>query len=315
MYDQVLAAQERLRGQAHVTPVVTSRTLNRLTGGEVFLKCENLQRVGAFKFRGAYNAIAQLSAEQRAAGVVAFSSGNHAQAVALVAQLQGIPATIVMPSNAPATKKAATRGYGATVIEYDPATEDREAIARALAEEHGAAVIPPYNHPDIIAGAGTAALELLQEVGVLDALLVPCGGGGLLSGSAVAAKGCDPGCRVVGVEPEVADDAARSFRTGVLRTVHNPPTIADGTRTPSLGTLTFPLVCEYVDDFVTVSEEAIKEAVRFAFYRLKLVVEPSGGLGLAALLCGAFPARGRVGVILSGGNIDGPTMSAILGEE
>ena len=314
MYDQVLAAQERLRGQAHVTPVVTSRTLNRITGGEVFLKCENMQRVGAFKFRGAYNAIAQLSAEQRAAGVVAFSSGNHAQAVALVAHLQGIPATIVMPSNAPATKKAATRGYGATVIEYDPAAEDREAIARALAEEHGAAIIPPYNHPDVIAGAGTAALELLQEVGDLDALLVPCGGGGLLSGSAVAAKGTDPGCRVVGVEPEAADDAARSFRTGVLHTIHNPPTIADGTRTPSLGTLTFPLVREYVDDFVTVSEETIKEAVRFAFYRLKLVVEPSGGLGLAALLGGAFRARGRVGVILSGGNIDGPTMSAILAE-
>lgn len=314
MYDQVLAAQERLRGQAHVTPVVTSRTLNRITGGEVFLKCENMQRVGAFKFRGAYNAIAQLSAEQRAAGVVAFSSGNHAQAVALVAQLQGIPATIVMPSNAPATKKAATRGYGATVIEYDPAAEDREAIARALAEEHGAAIIPPYNHPDVIAGAGTAALELLQEVGTLDALLVPCGGGGLLSGSAVAAKGTDPGCRVVGVEPEAADDAARSFRTGVLHTIHNPPTIADGTRTPSLGTLTFPLVREYVDEFATVSEDAIKEAVRFAFYRLKLVVEPSGGLGLAALLGGAFRARGRVGVILSGGNIDGPTMAAILAE-
>ncbi len=313
-YADVLAAQERLRGVARETPVVTSRTLDERTGAQIFLKCENLQRIGAFKFRGAWNAISQVPAERRRAGVVAFSSGNHGQAVARVAQMFGIPATIVMPDNAPATKKAATRGYGATVIEYAPAEQSREAIARGLVEEQGATLIPPFDHPHVIAGAGTAALELVQQVGPLDLLLVPCGGGGLLSGSALAAKGAAPGCRVLGVEPLLANDAALSFRTGTLHTIHNPPTIADGTRTPSLGAITFPLVLEHVDDFLEVSEEAIAEAVRFAFYRLKLVVEPSGGLGLAALLDAVLqPAPGaRVGVLLSGGNIDGPTMTAIL---
>lgn len=311
-FAQVLAAQSRVQGQAHRTPVITSRTLNERAGAQVYLKCENLQRGGAFKFRGAWNAISQLSSAERAAGVVAFSSGNHAQAVALVSRELGVKATIVMPTNAPSTKKAATRGYGATVIEYDPVTEDREAIARRLADEQGAVLIPPYNHPHIIAGAGTAALELLQETGGVDALLAPCGGGGLLSGTALAGKGFGIGCQVIGVEPLVANDAALSFRTGTLHTIHNPPTIADGTRTPSLGTLTFPLIRANVDAFAEVTEEAIAEAVRFAFYYLKLVVEPSGALGLAALLSGAYQNPGRIGVILSGGNIDAPTMRAIL---
>ena len=226
----------------------------------------------------------------------------------------GIQATIVMPNNAPSTKKAATLGYGAKVVEYDPATTDREQLALQLAAETGAAVIPPYNHLGVIAGQGTAALELFDELKTLDALLVPCGGGGLLSGCAVASKGKDPHCKVIGVEPTVANDAALSFQSKRLHTIHNPPTIADGTRTPSLGTLTFPLVLENVDEFVTVSEESIKEAVRFAFTYLKLVVEPSGALGLAALLSGAFQATGRVGVILSGGNIDSATMTMILKE-
>ena len=323
----IQSAARRLIGHAHRTPVMTSRTLDRLVGAEIFLKCENFQRGGAFKVRGAYNAISQLTDAEKARGVIAYSSGNHAQAVALVCRELGIKATIVMPADAPATKRAATEGYGATVVEYDPATGDRKQIAEALAAEHGYTIIPPFDHPHVVAGQGTAALELFEEVGRLDVLLVPCGGGRLLSGSAVAAKGLDPACTVIGVEPEAADDAARSFRTGVLHTVHNPPTIADGTRTSSLGAVTFPLVLEHVDAFKTVSEAQIREAVRFLFYRMKLVVEPSGALGVAALLAGALrlvepEVEGcitisqppRVGVILSGGNIDAPTMTAILQE-
>ncbi len=311
-FARVRAAQDRLQGHAHHTPVMTSRTLNARVGAEVFFKCENFQRVGAFKFRGAFNSISRLSDEEKARGVITYSSGNHAQAVALVSRLLGVKAVIVMPDNAPATKRAATEGYGATVIAYDPATGSREAIARELAAQHGYTLIPPFDHEDVIAGQGTAALELFEEVGELDWLLVPCGGGGLLSGSAIAAKSLAPDCRVVGIEPAVADDATRSFRTGRLHTVHNPPTIADGTRTSSLGKLTFPLVLRYVDDMQTVSEEAIMEAVRFLFYRMKMVVEPSGALGLAALLSGAVVPRGRVGVILSGGNIDAATIQRIL---
>ncbi len=314
MFDQILAAQQRLRGQAHVTPIITSHTLNQRLGAEVFLKAENLQRIGAFKFRGAYNAISQLSDREMAAGVLAFSSGNHAQAVAKVCQMFGIKATIVMPNNAPLGKKAATRGYDATIIEYDPHTTDRQALASKLADEGGYSVIPPFDHYDVIAGQGTAALELFDELKTLDTLLVCCGGGGLLSGCAIASKGKDPHCKVIGVEPEVANDATLSFNSKILHTIPNPPTIADGTRTSSLGAITFPLVLKYVDGFVTVSEEAIKEAVRFAFYYLKLVVEPSGALGLAALLSGAIQPSGRVGVILSGGNIDAPTMAMILRE-
>jgi threonine dehydratase len=312
MFPAILAAAERLRGHAHRTPIHRSRTLDALAGAEVLLKCENFQRGGAFKFRGAFNAIRLLSDEQRARGVITYSSGNHAQAIALAGRLLGVETTVVMPDNAPAIKRAATEGYGARVVPYDPATGDRKQIAEDLAAEHGYTIIPPYDDANIIAGQGTAALELIQDAGALDWLLVPCGGGGLLSGSAIAAKGLAPECRVVGIEPEVADDATRSFHTRTLHTIHNPPTIADGTRTPSLGAVTFPLVLEYVDDMRTVSEDAIIEAVRFLFYRTKLVVEPSGALGVAALLSGAVQASGRVGVILSGGNVDGPTMARIL---
>jgi threonine dehydratase len=311
-FEMVRAAARRLEGKAHVTPVMTSRTLDARVGAAVYLKCENFQRIGAFKFRGAYNAIAGLSAEERARGVLTFSSGNHGQAVALVGRLLGVETTVVMPADAPALKKAATEGYGARVVLNDPAQTSREAVARELQAAHGYTVIPPYDHPDVIAGQGTAALELFEAFGPLDMLLAPCGGGGLLSGSAIAAKGLAPECRVVGVEPELADDATRSFRTGTLQTVHNPPTIADGTRTPSLGKITFPLVQRWVDDMRTVTEAAIVEAVGFCFERLKIVVEPSGVLGLAALLSGAVKAEGRVGVILSGGNVDGALMARIL---
>lgn len=312
LFGKVQDAAGRLRGVSHVTPIMTSRTLNECVGAEVFLKCENFQRIGAFKFRGAFNAMSQLSADERRRGVITFSSGNHAQAVALVGRLLGIATRVVMPMDAPVIKREATEAYGAEVLLYDPKTRSREDIARDLQQQHGYAMIPPFDHIDIVSGQGTAALELCGQAGGLDVLLVPCGGGGLLSGCAIAAKGLNAKCRVIGVEPEVADDAARSFYSGSLQTVHNPPTIADGTRTPSLGKLTFPLVRKFVDGMQTVSEEAIKEAVRVLFYRLKLVVEPSGALGLAALLSGALQARGRVGVILSGGNIDGPTMREIL---
>ena len=313
MFERVKTARERLRGHANVTPIMTSRTLNGSVEAEVFLKCENFQRAGAFKFRGAFNAISQLTGEQREGGIITHSSGNHAQAVALVGRLLGIRTTVVMPDNAPRVKRAATEAYGATVIEYDPEKTTREEMANILQAEHGYTMIPPFDHLEVIAGQGTAALELFEEVQGLDMLLVPCGGGGLLSGSAITAKGIEPNCRVIGIEPELADDATRSFHTKTLHTVKNPPTIADGTRTPSLGKLTFPLVLEYVYDMRTVTETAIVEAVKFLFYRMKVVVEPSGALGVAALLSGAVSPSGRVGVILSGGNIDGDLMSKILG--
>jgi threonine dehydratase len=311
-FELVKTAKKRIEGHAHVTPVVTSQTLNRITGAEAFLKCENFQRMGAFKFRGAFNAMSQLTDEQKKRGVITHSSGNHAQAVALVGRLLGIQTTVVMPDNAPAVKRTATEQYGATVIDYNPVENSREKISEKLLNEHGYTLVPPYDHINIVAGQGTAALELFEKVESLDMLLIPCGGGGLLSGTAIAAKGIDPRCRVIGIEPELADDATQSFHTGTLHTVKNPPTIADGTRTPSLGKVTFPLVQEYVDDMKTVSEDAIIEAVKFLFYRMKLVVEPSGALGLAALLCGAVQPKGRIGVILSGGNIDGQTMKQIL---
>ncbi len=311
-FADVQAAALRLKGQAHRTPVMTSTTLNQRVGAEVFLKCENFQRMGAFKFRGAYNAISQLSEAEKRQGVITYSSGNHAQAVALVGKLLGVKTVIVIPHNAPAAKRAATEGYGAELVLYDESQTTREALAKEIAAEHGYVLIPPYDHAWIIAGQGTSALELLEEVPDLDLLLVPCGGGGLLSGCAIATKGMNPSCKVMGVEPETANDATLSFQTRTLHTVHNPPTIADGTRTPSLGKLTFPLVLEYVDNMLTVSEEAIQEAVRFLFYRTKLVVEPSGALGIAALLSRAIQPTGRVGVILSGGNVDGQTMFQIL---
>ncbi len=311
-FQRVQDAARRLRGQANKTPVMSSRTLNEIVGAEVFLKCENYQRVGAFKFRGAFNAMSRLSEDQRKCGIITHSSGNHAQAVALVGRLLGIQTTVVMPNDAPVIKRDATKTYGATIVDYDPADTTRERISEDLKDAQGYTLIPPYDHEDIVAGQGTAALELIEEVGDLDMLAVPCGGGGLLSGCAIAAKGISPGCRVIGIEPELADDATKSFHTKTLHTVKNPPTIADGTRTPSLGKITFPLVLEFVDDMKTVSEDAIIEAVRFLFYRMKLVVEPSGALGVAALLSRSIQPKGRVGIIISGGNIDAATMKTIL---
>ena len=312
MFKLILAAKERLKGHANVTPVMTSRTLDRIVGAEIYFKCENLQRIGAFKFRGAFNSISKLSEAEKARGVITYSSGNHAQAVALVGRMLNIQTTIVMPNNAPETKRAATEDYGAKIVEYDPEDTTRETVAEHLQIKNGFTMIPPYDHLDVISGQGTAALEMFEEIGRLDSLLVPCGGGGLLSGSAIAAKHNDPDCQVIGVEPELADDATRSFHTKRLHRIKNPPTIADGTRTPSLGKITFPLVLEYVDEMKTVSEAAIIEAVQFLFYRMKLVVEPSGALGLAALLSRAVIPKGRVGIIISGGNIDAATMTMIL---
>ncbi|EYF08461.1 threo-3-hydroxy-L-aspartate ammonia-lyase [Chondromyces apiculatus] len=312
-YDDIVSAARQIEGVAHRTPVVTSRTLDARLGATVRLKCENLQRMGAFKFRGAYNALSRLDDVARARGVIAYSSGNHAQAVALAGRLLGLATTIVMPSDAPAVKRRATEGYGARVVIYDPRTERREDVARRIAGDRGPALIPPFDHPHVIAGQGTAAKELFDEVGPLDLLLVPCGGGGLLSGSALAARALSPGCRVIGVEPEAGDDATRSFRTGVLCAVDNPVTIADGARTPSLGKLTFPLVRRHVDDMVTVSDEALLHALRFVWERLKLVVEPTAVLGLAAALQGKIDVAGRrVGVILSGGNVDIVAIAARL---
>lgn len=312
MFEKIQEAADHLRGVANDTPVLTSRYLNDQVGAEVLLKCENFQRIGAFKFRGAYNAMSRLSPEEKARGVITHSSGNHAQAVAIVGRILGIHTTVVMPDDAPTVKREATRDYGATVVGYDPQTTTREAVSEALAREHGYTLIPPFNHPDVIAGQGTAMVAFVEQAGDLDWVLCPCGGGGLLSGTAVAAKALCPGCTVVGIEPELADDATRSFYSGELQVVHNPPTIADGTRTASLGSMTFPLIREYVDAMKTVSERAIVDAVRFFFYRMKLVVEPSGALGLAALLSGAVYPSGRVGVIVSGGNIDAATMQQIL---
>lgn len=310
--EAVRAAAKRLHGVAHRTPVMTSRTLDELTGAQVFLKCENFQRVGAFKFRGAYNALSQLGQEQRERGVLTFSSGNHAQAIALAGRLLGIRTTIIMPSNAPAAKLEATRGYGAEIIVFDPSEQKREDLAVEINAERNMIVIPPYDHHDIVAGQGTAALELFEETGALDVLLVPCGGGGLLSGSAIAAKGVAAGCAVIGVEPEVADDATRSFKTGTLQTTHNAPTIADGLRTPALGKVTFPLVQKYVADMVTVSETEIVDAMRFLWTRMKLVIEPSGAVPLAPVLRAQRPKGKRIGVILSGGNVDMATACSLL---
>ena len=304
-YADVEAAAERLRGVAHRTPVVTSRTFDGRVGASVFFKCENLQRAGAFKFRGAYNALASLSEAERARGVLTFSSGNHAGAVALAGRLLGVAVTVIMPTNAPAIKRAATEGYGGEVVAYDPATEDRQAIGARLAAERGLTLVPPYDHPAVIAGQGTAAKELIEDAGPLDVLVVCLGGGGLLAGSALAARALAPGCRVVGVEPLAGDDGKRSFETGTLHSVRNPATIADGARTPSLGALTFPIIRACVDAVETVPDAALREAMAFAMERMKLVVEPTGVLAMAAVMTGAVRAEGkRVGVILSGGNVD-----------
>lgn len=301
----VQAAAKRLAGIAHRTPVITSRTVNQRTNSQVFFKCENFQRTGSFKFRGAYNALSQLSETQKQKGVLTFSSGNHAQGIALAGQLLNIPTTIVMPDDAPAVKQTATRGYGAEVILYNRQQTNREELAQTIVQKRGLTLIPPYDHPDIIAGQGTTALELIEEVGELNLLLVCCGGGGLLSGCAIASKALLPNCQVIGVEPQLADDATRSFHSKILHTVNNPNTIADGARTPSLGKITFPLVLHYVDDMVTVSEEAILRTMFFLWSRLKIVVEPTGVLAAAALLEGIVTApEVKIGVIISGGNVD-----------
>jgi len=304
-YADVERAAQQIAGVALRTPVATSRTINDRVGAHVFFKCENFQRGGAFKFRGAYNALSRLSADERRRGVVAFSSGNHAQAVALAGRLLEIPRVIVMPADAPAVKRAATLDYGAEVVTYDPQREDREMIGRRLANDRGLTLIPPFDHPHIIAGQGTAARELLEEVGALDLLLVPCGGGGLVSGSALSAHALAPACRVIGVEPAAGDDATRSFRSRTLETVKNPETVADGARTPSLGHLTFPLVLEHVADMTTVDDRMLLRTMFYLWERMKLIVEPTGALGAAALLeTDIANGAARIGVILSGGNVD-----------
>jgi threonine dehydratase len=304
-FSDVESAARQILNVANPTPVANSRTVNRRTGADVFFKCENQQRGGSFKFRGAYNALSRLSRDDRRRGVVTYSSGNHAQAIALAGQVLDIPRVIVMPSDAPAVKKTATEAYGGEIVLYDRDREDREAIGRRLAEERGLTLIPPYDHPHIIAGQGTAARELFEEAGALDFLFVPCGGGGLLSGSALAARGMSPDCRVIGVEPAAGDDATRSFRTKMLQAVKNPKTVADGARTPSLGSLTFPLVLEHVSDMATVDDTTLLRTMFFLWERMKLVVEPTGALGAAAAIEGTTSIRGaRVGVILSGGNVD-----------
>jgi threo-3-hydroxy-L-aspartate ammonia-lyase len=304
-FADIESAATQIAGVAHRTPVATSRTLDSRTRAHLFFKCENLQRGGAFKFRGAYNAMSRLSPDERKHGVLTFSSGNHAQAIALAGEILGIPRVIIMPDDSPAVKQRATRAYGGEVILYDRLKDDREVIGRRIAAERGLTVIPPYDHADVIAGQGTAARELFGEVGPLDFLFVPCGGGGLLSGCGIAARTLSPACRVVGIEPAAGDDATRSFRTGELQTVHNPETVADGARTPSLGSLTFPLVLEYASDMTTVDDAALLRTMFLLWERLKLVVEPTGALGAAAALEGDYPIAGaKVGVILTGGNVD-----------
>ena len=304
-FDDVARAHERIAPYVLRTPVLTSSSVDRLSGARVFFKCENLQRGGAFKFRGACNALAAMPAPQRARGVIAYSSGNHAQAVAIAGRALGAPVVVVMPADAPRVKLDAARGYGAEVITYDRYTESRETIAERLASERGLTLIPPFDDPRVVAGQGTAAKELFEEAGALDVLLAPCGGGGLLSGCALAAHALAPGCRAIGVEPAAGDDATRSFRTRSLQSVRNPDTIADGARTASLGRITFALVLHYVADMLTVSDDELLRAMLFVWERMKLVVEPTGALGAAAVLEKKLELRGlRVGVMLSGGNVD-----------
>lgn len=306
-FEDICAARTTLEGVAHRTPVFTSTTLDASTGARVYLKCDSFQRTGSFKIRGAFNACSNLDEAIRANGVLAYSSGNHAQAVALSARILGIRSVIVMPTDAPSVKLEATRGYGAEIIQYDRRETAREELAEQIQQERGLPVIPPYDHPHVIAGQGTAVMELLEDVPDLDIILIPCGGGGLLSGTAIAAREMAPNAVVIGVEPAAADDATRSFRSGVLHTVENPDTIADGARTPSLGRHTFPIVRALVDDMVTVSDHALIDAMKFLYQRMKLVAEPTGVLGVAALLTRAVQAEGkRVGVIVSGGNVAWP---------
>ena len=312
-FDDVIAAAGRIKGFAHQTPVLTSRTFNEELGAEVFFKCENLQRIGAFKFRGAFNALSRFDETQRRNGVVAFSSGNHAQAIALSARLLGIPATIVMPEDAPASKIAATKGYGGKVVTFNRYTEDREQIGRDLADKHGLTLIPPYDHPDVIAGQGTAAKELFEEVGALDSFFVCMGGGGLLAGSALATRALSPDCKLYGVEPEAGNDGQQSFRTGSIVKIDTPKTIADGAQTQHIGNYTFAIIRRDVNDVLTVTDAQRVEAMRFMASRMKLVVEPTGCLGFAAAREMKDQLKGqRVGVLISGGNVDIERFCALL---
>jgi threonine dehydratase len=310
-FEDIVAASRRISGHAQRTPVLRSRTADQRAGAQVFFKCENFQRAGAFKFRGAFNALSQLDPAQRRAGVVSFSSGNHAQAVALGAQLLGMPSTIVMPRDAPQLKVSATRGYGAEILLYDRYSEDREAIGKKLADERGLTLIPPYDHPHVIAGQGTAALELFEEVGPLDALFVCLGGGGLLSGSAIAARGLAPTCKIYGAEPAFGNDGSRSFRAGHIIQIDTPQTIADGAQNQRLGQLTFPIIQRLVDDIVEVSDAELIDSMRFFAERMKMIVEPTGCLSFAAAQ--KLRAGARIGVIVSGGNVDLARFAQLLG--
>jgi threonine dehydratase len=304
-YAEVAAAARAIEGIARRTPVMTSRLVDAAVGAQVHFKCENFQRAGAFKFRGAYNALSRFSDAQKRRGVVAFSSGNHAQAVALAASLLGMPAAIVMPADAPQGKLAATRGYGAEVMLYNREHEDREAITRRLVAERGAMLVPPFDHPDVIAGQGTVAKELFEETGPLDYLFVCVGGGGLIAGCALAAEQLSAGCRVIGVEPEAGNDAQQSLRSGSIVRIAVPQTIADGAQTTSVGTLTFPIMQRRVADIVTVSDAQLLGQMRFFATRMKIVVEPTGCLAAAAVMNEVVDVRGtRVGVVVSGGNVD-----------
>ncbi|MEI5998396.1 threo-3-hydroxy-L-aspartate ammonia-lyase [Paraburkholderia bengalensis] len=312
-YDDIVAASKRVEGVAHRTPVLTSRTVNEALGAQVFFKCENLQRMGAFKFRGAFNALSKFDEGQRRRGVVAFSSGNHAQAVALSAQLLNMPATIVMPHDAPQIKVDATKGYGGNVVIYDRYKEDREQIGRELAQKHGLTLIPPYDHPDVIAGQGTAAKELFDEVGALDAFFAPLGGGGLLSGSALAARALSPDCAVYGVEPEAGNDGQQSFRSGNIVHIDTPRTIADGAQTQHLGHYTFPIIRRDVTDVLTANDAELVDCMRFFAARMKIVVEPTGCLGFAAVRQMRDRLKGKlVGVLISGGNVDVQKFAELL---
>lgn len=312
-YADVEIAAERIAGVAHRTPALTSATADERTGARLVFKPENLQRMGAFKFRGGYNAVSALSAERKRAGVLTFSSGNHAQAIALSGKLLGVPTTIIMPQDAPAAKVEATRGYGGEIVFYDRYSQDRLAIGARLSAERGLSLIPPYDHPDVIAGQGTATKELIEDAGPFDILLVCLGGGGLLAGAALAAKALNPHCKIYGVEPEAGNDGQQSFRSGKIVTIAVPKTIADGAQTAFLGDYTFPIIRDLVDDIVTVSDSALVEAMAFFAERMKLVVEPTGCLAAAAAFTGAVPVAGqRVGVILSGGNVDLASFAALL---
>ncbi|MDQ0590312.1 threo-3-hydroxy-L-aspartate ammonia-lyase [Variovorax paradoxus] len=312
-YDDVIAAAARLEGHAHRTPVLQSTTANERWGARFFFKCENFQRMGAFKFRGAFNALSKFDAAQRKGGVIAFSSGNHAQAIALSARLLSMPAVIVMPKDAPAAKVAATRGYGAEVVMYDRFTEDREALTKRLAQERGMTMIPPYDHPDVLAGQGTAVKELIEETGPLDQLFVCLGGGGLLSGSALSARALAPGCKVYGVEPEAGNDGQQSLRTGKIVHIETPKTIADGAQTQHLGEYTFGIIRRDVDDIFTVTDAQLVEAMRFFAERMKIVVEPTGCLAFAgAVAAGKRIAGQRIGIVVSGGNVDLSRYAALL---